>query len=208
MSFHRSSRSLTTLSIVAGLWFFGAIGTASAALMHEFVDTRTNTVVGSIEFSDATPGTVTAFSLSGFGGPTLGLSDICSPGNDNCEDTEPLTIKLTDWSIDSDDWGLDQLFLVVDYGDFFEPGSDIELLISFLFPAGTGVAAVEISASACPIACTNDLFPYRDTLLENLNTRPAEQVDEPSALILFGVGLAGLVFMRRRKRKNEGLTYS
>ena len=33
-------------------------------------------------------------------------------------------------------------------------------------------------------------------------------IPEPSTLFLFGVGLTGLVFMRRRKRKNAGLTYT
>ena len=66
------------IGALTGLALFMMAGTASAALIHEFIDTRDGSVVGSIEFSAATPGTVSAFSFSGFGGPTLGLSDLCS----------------------------------------------------------------------------------------------------------------------------------
>ena len=180
---------------LTGLALFLMAGTASAALIHEFIDTRDGSTVGSIEFSAATPGTVSAFSLSGFGGPTLGLSDLCSPGNLNCE----LLSKLTSWTIDLDNWDLNSFSLVLDFGSSFSAGCDVELTIGFLSPASGGVNTVGGTASSLACALSIGLFP--SDVDEFLGVLAVEPINEPPSLGIFIAALVGLALMLRRRKQ-------
>ena len=180
------------LAAILGFAILGSAPAARAALIHNFIDTSDNSVLGSITFSAETPGTVTAFSFSGFGSPALGLADLCLTAAD-C-DLIPLVFDTT-WSIDSN-WELDAFDLMLDLGDAFGPGSDYEVIIDFLMPASNGVTGISSFFNGAPDLSAVTFFEIET--FQNLAT-VAVEVPEPATMTFFAVGLAGLALARRRR---------
>ena len=193
-------RPLRAFGLIAALTFVALASSASAraALVHEFVDTSTNSVVGSIEFSDVTPGMVLAFSFFGFNGSPIGLSSLCTSANP-CNSLS----ETTDWSIDPDDWSLNDFLLV--FGSFTSGGLLLEVSIDFANPASTGVSGTQ--SDALNGLCGGDPFcaasvdSQVQTLYGNIATRPVE-VSEPPTLLTFLLGL-GLLAAVARWRSRE-----
>lgn len=182
-------------NLLGSLLTLGLLGQAvpaHSALIHNFVDTFDGTIVGSIEFSAETPGVVTAFSFSGFGGPVLGLGDLCLTAAD-C-DLAPAG-NDTVWSIDNN-WNLNGFAMLLDFGDSFDPGSDVEMLFEFNDPASIGLPFITQFVSGSPPAGALTLYRFRNN--QRLQT-VAVEVPEPTSFALFSVGLAGLAFARRRR---------
>lgn len=206
MRFH----SVTYAALLAGaaLIASSAFTSAEAALIHNFVDKADGSIVGSIEFSAETPGTVTSFSFSGFGGPNLGLPDICLPTG-GCELVSPSS--TTSWSIDQN-WDLNNFVLAIDLGGFFGVGSDTEIRFKFASPAtlGDGSGRSISMDGICDASCESDGLAYLNELALRLVAIPDEPGSEPisvagpSALASFvsGLFLLGLLRSSTGRRAN------
>ena len=194
-------RKLTTACFgltLFGLSSLGATAPAHAALIHNFIDTSAgNTVIGQIEFSAATPGTVTAFSLdtTASGGPILGLANLCGPGGAaTCLDVG----NTTTWSIDGA-WNLNGFVLAVNLFDFFSTPADVELEFNFISPASSGTGVVFVSGSCVPVVACLDYAQAAS----DMATVAVHEAPEPATALLFAAGLTLLAGMAREKSRKQ-----
>ena len=185
-------------SAFLGLVSLGVAAPAHAALIHNFIDTGAgNAVIGQIQFSAATPGTVTAFSLdtTGLGGPNLGLANLCGPGGGALCAVPSFT---TTWVIDGA-WNINGFILSFDLLDFFGPSVDIEQInIEFLDPAAAGADTVSVLASMLNCAIFAPCADLAVGLVSRLATE-AVHVPEPATFLLFTAGLVLLAGIARRR---------
>lgn len=159
---------------VAGV-ILAAGSAAQAALIHEFV--LGGEPVGSVTFSDTTPGTITALELT-VDGHTF--------------DQTHVNPFFTTWSIDGD-WNLNDFTLRV--SDAFLGEGSIELI--FLSPASMGISEAVLDSDY--IRRFEAFFSAMVTEPDDLILVPVH-IPEPGTLAILGVGLAGLGLARRRRR--------
>lgn len=184
---------------VLGLAWFGIVSPAHAALIHNFINTGDNSVIGQIEFDASSPGNIVAFNLdtTPFGGPMLDLTNLCGNGGTGvCPGAAG-----TFWQID-DAWNITLFFLSLDLKDEFGPGT-FWITLEFSNPASLGFASTTITVD-CSLsqACLDYLNAMRATVPPmSLVTQAVHEAPEPATVFLFAGGLVLLAGFARPKSR-------
>jgi hypothetical protein len=191
------------LSLIVGfVACLGFCGTASATLLHDFVDGNGD-IVGHIEFSASTPGTVLDFELAG-PGVLLTEANLCpaaiAVGAQACE-IRPSAFE-TSWSID-DAGVLNDFFLHLDFEDLFG-GDQVEGKFAFQSPASLGYSTAQteqISGSSCSGRCQTARNNWLDFVTNGLHTVAVfRSVPEPGSSVLMAMALSLLAMSVRTRR--------
>lgn len=197
MKILRARWPLTLCVLVA----FATAAPARAALIHEFV--QGGSVIGSIEFSAASPGTVVAFSYPGPSG-TLGLADLCGPGGTG---TCSALLPDTSWQIGSL-WELNDFVLALDFGEEFQAGSESNVALFFPNPASSGYLGTggtfdfRFNCGVCESGIRNFIAAQVGVATQ------AIEVTEPGSVFLLTLGLtllAAMAGLEARKGQRRGV---
>lgn len=183
---------------ILGLAWFGTVSPAHSALIHNFINTGDNSVIGQIEFDASGPGNVVAFSLdtTAFGGPIFDLSDLCDNGGTAvCQNW-----LSTFWQID-DAWNITRFVLSLSLDDTFGPGRFL-FAMEFSNPASLGFASAFITVD-CSVtqACLDYIDAMRANAPMGIVTQAVHKAPEPAAVFLFAGGLILLAGLARPKSR-------
>ena len=173
-------RTSTRVGGMAALLFFGSASAASAALIHDIFD-ASGGMVGFIEYSTEND-TDAGSAILGF---QLDLPEASWA-------LPQVNQATATWSIDPNTWVLSGGFIELSSVPCQSGGTvNIASMSGITSPGSSGEFIQAVGN------CGN--LPA-DFLAISYAPREPNDIPEPSALILFGLGLTGLTMMRRRQR--------
>lgn len=158
---------------------FVPFSTSQAALLYNFL-TDASTVVGSVEFSASSPGTIVDLDLN-LDAVLTGLG------------------TYTEGDVVSAAWNIDAAMLLNGFVLELAPisGSTANTVLTFADPASSGLLSGTFSVCDGDSKCNSSLFNQ----VRNTSFRvEASRVPVPATFALMGLGLAGIGYHRRQSK--------